>query len=544
MRPSRHRLLRLRVFGRAPVLLCVVIVGLGVGTAGCASTETGQAVPADTLGATSSASAAPRSSQASESADLSRFYDQKIAWGGCEKFLPGDDGYPKQRSRCGMLTVPVDYTRPDGATAQIAVYKLSATGPRIGSLMMNPGGPGASAVTFVAGQAADLDRQAVSRRFDLVGFDPRGVGSSTPEIRCRTDADRDRDRARDDTDWSPAGIARMEGEARDDARKCSSGMGDEYLAHLGTVDVAHDMDVLRSALGDDKLNYLGYSYGTRIGASYAEQFPDRIRAMVNDGAVDPAADPVAENLRQNEGFQKAFDDFAKDCATRPDCALGTDPTTSTQRFQQLVRPLINRPARTADPRGLSYGDAQTGTSQALYSKDLWKYLRRGLGELTQGRGDTILRLADLYEGRDKDGAYDNSADAFTAIRCVDDPPITDRATVDRLETDTRRVAPFRDDGRGTGHGAEDACAFWPVPNTSTPHRIDAPGLPPTVVVSTTNDPATPYAAGVDLAKQLDARLITYRGTQHTVSFEGVRCVDDAVNAYFVDLTLPKVGLTC
>ena len=477
--------------------------------------------------------------------DLDRFYGQEVRWGPCTDFADQElNGYPADRSDCATVSVPVDYADPEGQVAQIAMFRLRASGNKIGSLLLNPGGPGASAVEFIAAQADFLGGLDVSERFDLIGFDPRGIGKSTPEIRCLTDEERDAERAETLVDMTPDGIAAIQDRARSFAQKCAERLGTEYLAHVGTDDVVKDMDVLRAVLGDEQLNYLGYSYGTRIGATYAEQFPTKVRAMVNDGAVDPSADPVEDAVAQREGFQSAFDAFSADCARYSDCALGSDPSKATARFQQLTRPLIDAPVPTTQDRRLTYGDAMTGVSQALYSDTLWEPLREGLAQLTEGNGSTLLRLADLYEGRDSSGAYTNTLDTFTVVRCVDDPPLTDQAQIDRLDVESRRVAPFADDGRGTGRGARDACAFWPVPPTSTPHELDVPDLPTTVVVSTTNDPATPYQAGVELARQLRARLITFEGDQHTASLQGDDCVDDAITAYFVDLTLPEENLKC
>jgi pimeloyl-ACP methyl ester carboxylesterase len=476
---------------------------------------------------------------------LDRFYGQQIRWGSCAEFADQKAaGYPEDRSDCATVTVPIDYADPDGPAAQIAIFRLRASGAKIGSLMINPGGPGASAVEFMAGQAefyADLD---ISERFDLIGFDPRGIGKSTPELRCLTDEERDAQRAETLTDTSPAGIAKIEARARSFAQTCADRLGTQLLAHVGTADVVEDMDVIRAVLGDEQLNYLGYSYGTRIGATYAEKFPTRVRAMVNDGAVEPNADPVDDLLKQREGFQSTFDAFAADCAERRGCPLGNDPAAATERFQELTRPLIDAPVPTSQDRRLTYGDAMTGVTQAMYADTLWEPLRDGLRELAEGRGSTLLRLADLYEGRAPDGSYGNILDAFTSVRCVDDPPVTDQAQIDRIDVESRRLAPFADDGRGTGRGARDSCAFWPVPPTGGPHVLNVPGLPTTVVVSTTNDPATPYQAGVELARQLGARLITFEGDQHTASLQGDDCVDDAVTAYLVDLTLPDENLKC
>lgn len=470
---------------------------------------------------------------------LESFYTQNVEWGSCDSYETGGETLSPSLE-CASVTVPLDYADPGGDTAQIAISRSPATGARLGSLLVNPGGPGASGLS----SASVTDGTEVAERFDVIGFDPRGVGASTPQVRCQTPQEADAERRDPDIDMSPQGIAESEQENRTYAQRCAERSGLPLLAHVGTREVVRDMDVIRSVLGDAKLNYLGFSYGTRIGTAYAETFPENVRAMVLDGALDPEQDPVEEVVLQGAGFQQAFDAFATECATSPDCPLGTDPAAANARFRALVDPLVTRPAATTDPRGLSYDDAITGVQQALYSPSLWSSLRGGLTQLTQGRGDTLLLLADMYEGRGDDGSYSNINDAFNAIRCVDDPPLTDRAVAGEADARYRQAAPFLDDGRGTGNAPLDMCAFWPVPNTGAPHSIDVQGLPTLVVVSTTEDPATPYQAGVDLAKQLDASLITYRGAQHTAAFDGVACVDDPVTAYFVDLTTPDPDLTC
>jgi pimeloyl-ACP methyl ester carboxylesterase len=209
-----------------------------------------------------------------------------------------------------------------------------------------------------------------------------------------------------------------------------------------------------------------------------------------------------------------------------------------------VNPLVAEPMKTKDPRGLSYGDALVGTIMALYSPNLWRYLSEGLTEMTKGRGDTMLALADMYMRRDPQGRYTNATDARIAVNCVDQPPITDRAKVVEEDRRLREVAPFMSYGEFTGYAPMSTCAFWPVPPTSEPHAVSAPGLPPVLVISSTGDPATPYQAGVDLAKQLGGGLLTFNGTQHTVAFQGEQCVDDYAVAYLVDGKLPPPGATC
>jgi len=267
--------------------------------------------------------------------------------------------------------------------------------------------------------------------------------------------------------------------------------------------------------------------------------------MVLDGAIDPEQDPVEEIVLQAEGFQRAFEDFAEYCAEYAGCPLSGDPVQAVEQFRALVTPLLTAPARTTDPRGLSYDDAITGVQQALYSPTQWGTLRSGLSALAaDGTGDSLLLLADVYEGRNDDGTYSTIGDAFNAIRCVDDLPVTDRALAGELDTRFRAVAPFLDDGRGNGAAPLDTCAFWPVPPTAEPRPEAVPALPPVLVVSTTADPSTPYLAGVELARYLGGALVTFEGTQHTVVLDGVPCVDDVVTRYLVTLETPADDPHC
>ena len=439
--------------------------------------------------------------------------------------------------------MPVDYTKPDGDVAQLAMIRFKATGEKIGSLVINPGGPGESGVESAVNLIPTLP-ESVRERFDIVGFDPRGVASSTPAVWCNSDADNDRLRADPQVDYSPEGVAYIENETELFVQRCVDKVGKEFLANVGTANVVKDLDAIRVAVGDEKLTYLGYSYGTRIGGSYAEEFPQNVRAMVLDGAVDPNADPIEADLRQAAAFQQAFDDYAEDCAKDPSCPLGTDPSKAVDNYKKLVDPLVEKPAKTGDPRGLAYSDALVGTILPLYSPNLWRHLTDGLTELEQGSGDTLLALSDLYMGRDSEGHYNNSTDARVAVNCVDQPAITDRAKVVDEDRRAREVAPFMSYGEFTGHAPLGTCAFWPVPPTSEPHEISVEGLPPILVVSTTNDPATPYQAGVDLAKQLGGTLVTYDGTQHTVVFQGNKCIDDIAAKYLIEVVVPPPNTRC
>lgn len=467
----------------------------------------------------------------------------QVVWNSCHQFL-GDSATDIPTAQCTTVPVPIDDADPAGPQAQLAVIKIPASGERIGAMFINPGGPGASAVDSAAGMGYALAGSPINEHFDIVGFDPRGVGYSTPQVRCRTDAEFDAWRRNPMVDYSPAGVAAIEQIYRDYAKECADKMGTAFLAGVGTASAAKDMDAVRQVLGDDQINYLGFSYGTELGTAYLAKFPERVRTMVLDGAIDPAQDTVDSIIQQMDGFQVVFNDYAADCAKSAGCPLGTDPAQWVNRYHQLVDPLAAKPGPTSDPRGLTYQDAITGTFNALYAPQYWKFLTSGLlGLQRQTDAGDLLLLADEYEGRDPYGRYRNGQDAFNAIRCVDSPTPTDPAVWADIDRRTRESAPFQSYGQFTGFAPRDLCAFWPVPPTSTPHPASPAPPGSVVVVSTTHDPATPYEAGVNLARQLDAPLITYDGTQHTAVFNGNDCVDSAIVNYLVERAVPG-NLSC
>lgn len=542
----------------AVAALTVAVLAL----AGCSSTVGGRAVVSGApTGSTSSTDVRPTPVTSSVTpapvpAGLEQFYGQRLDWGSCRDFAPpGQSGsyYRSSSLQCAYLTVPLSYDDPGGATIRLAVLRSPATdvSSRIGSLMFNPGGPGASGTDLVAqlvgygvSSVADLRRD-----FDLVGFDPRGVGASVPAIRCRTDAQRDADRAVTQRTRTPQEIAAANAFTQEFAQGCASLSGDDqvtgtqFLPEVGTANVARDLDVLRAAVGDQRLNYVGFSYGTSIGTSYAAQFPANVRAMILDGAIDPDADTVGESVGQAEGFQKAFDAFAGWCAKRPDCVLGSDPTQATAVYQQLVRPLLDKPQSLADGRVLTFADATTGTAAALYAEALWPSLASALLDLSRGKGDALMALADSYDGRDASGRYAGTLDAFAVIGCAD----SGDSAADLTEADAQKVAaaaPFFDSGDPVVV-TDGICKYLP-PSQSKPVPLGTlSGLPTTVVISTTGDPATPYESGVDLAKALDARLVTVNGNSHTAFLNtGNSCVDEMGTRYLISLELPAPDTTC
>ncbi|WP_225439766.1 alpha/beta hydrolase [Amycolatopsis eburnea] len=447
--------------------------------------------------------------------DLGKFTSQQLAWTPCGQGLD-----------CAHLTVPLDYAKPSGETVRVGLLRHKAAKQRIGSLVVNPGGPGGSGTATAASLAKSPAAAPLLDRFDLVGFDPRGVGTSEPRLTCRTDAEQDADRASDiESDSSPDGVKKQLAETTAYGAKCAEATkyGKEFLANAGTRDVVRDLDVLRAALGDEKLTYLGYSYGTQIGAAYAEAYPRNVRALLLDGAIDPAQSLVDSLITQAAGFQDALNEFTKWCA----CPFAG----STEAFQRLVRPLVAKPL-PAGAWKLSFEDAITGTFAGLYSRGDWPALKAALEQVSKGNGRTLLAFADDYYQRDPDGHYSGAIDAYFAVRCVDHARVTDRAAIDRAHGEMLAGAPFLTGG--TPDTSElDICSTWPVPPTSAEHPPRAPGLPKPLVVSTTHDPATPYRQGVSLAKDLDGVLLTYEGVQHTVFLQGNACVDRAGIAYLI-----------
>ena len=483
-------------------------------------------------------------------AALAKFTGQRLNWGPCGPFAQDDTTkklFADKTLDCAKLTVPLNYLKPgdDTVTLGLLRHKATKTAERIGSLVTDPGGPGGSGMTEAASLAKAPSAARLLQRFDLVGFDPRGVGASEPRVTCRTDAEQDADRASDsESDTSPAGVTKQLADAVEYSSKCvdNTPHGAAFLANIGTRDVVRDLDVLRAALGDKKLTYLGFSYGTQIGTAYAEAYPANVRAMVLDGAVDPEQDIATSLITQMGGFQDAFTEFGQWCAPRADCALGRDAAGVTAAFQKLARPLITKPV-TVGRRALSFEDTVTGTSAALYSRNAWPFLNAGLAQLKRGQGNNLLALADSYYGRDQTGHYHGEIDVYFAVRCVDYARITDRAAIDTAHARMLQAAPYL--VGGTPDTSElDICSSWPVRPTSQAHLPHISGLPKTLVISTTHDPATPYQQGVNLARDIKGALLTFDGAQHTIFLEGNACVDKAGTDYLVDGTVPADGARC
>jgi pimeloyl-ACP methyl ester carboxylesterase len=427
-------------------------------------------------------------------------------------------------AECTTLDVPVDYEQPDGDTLTLSVARVPASGDRIGALFVNPGGPGASAAEFATGFAYSLPSD-VTEHFDIVGVDPRGIGAS--DIDCGGDptelygVDYSLDSPQDKTTLLDVSTAYVAG--------CQRAAGD-LLPHLGTIDVARDIDAVRAAMGDDQINYLGFSYGTAIGQELAELFPDRVRAMVIDGVLELGPTGTEQAAAQSLGFEQALDAFAADCDADPSCPVGPDAMAAIDELSARVE---EEPI-PGSPRDLGPGELSTGLAMPLYSQSLWPDLADAIASGLDGDGSGMVGLADQY----LDLA---DTDIYFAVNCLDS---------DWPESPDEVLAAGVAAGRAAPHFGEPIvndyvrCAMWPA--EEEPLRpVTAPDAPPIVVVSTTGDPATPYEAGVRVAERLEsAVLLTYEGEGHGVVGNGVPCVDDAVARYLVELEPPEDGTTC
>lgn len=467
-------------------------------------------------------------------AGLAPFYGQQLAWEPC-----ADD------FECATVDVPLDYDAPDGDVIELAVLRAPATGDdRVGSLLINPGGPGGSGIDYA--QSPGVVSDDVRERFDVVGFDPRGVGESTP-IDCLDDAELDEFVAADGSPDDDAEIVELQEQVAAFADGCAANSG-ELLPHIGTADVARDLDVLRAVLGDDELYYLGKSYGTYIGALYAEQFPDRVGRLVLDGAIDPALPGDEVALGQADGFERTLTAFLEFCLDDDDgCPLGESDSEARSTLADLLDVIDADPLPTNDQsRPLTQSLAVLGIVLPLYLTPDQGYpvLSLALREAMADDGTALLALADLYLFRNADGTYDgNQNEVIYAVNCLDKPDV---ASVDEVEAGLAQfeaASPIF--GAFLGWGGL-ACADWPVsPASETLAPLSAAGADPILVVGTTGDPATPYEWAESLAAQLESGvLLTFEGTGHTAYLNGSDCIDEAVDAYLIEGTAPDDGLRC
>jgi pimeloyl-ACP methyl ester carboxylesterase len=488
----------------------------------------------------SGAAAGPK--PASAPSTLAGYYAQRLDWQPC------DNGF-----ECARLLVPFDYARPGGRRFSLPVIKLPAAEPsrRIGALVVNPGGPGGSGVQYALGARSEFP-SAVLARFDVVGFDPRGVAASEPALTCLTGPQLDTYLATDDMPANAAQLAGIVAQSKLYAARCARNSA-ALLPYVGTQNAARDMDVLRAALGESRLSYLGKSYGTYLGAWYAQLFPHRVRALVLDGAWDPDTPSLQDDITQAEGFQVAFRSFAAWCLAAAGCPLrgsSSGPGAGARVVDAAVARLEGLVVRANSvPLANKLGDGQladgamllNGVAAALYSKSFWTDLKTGLTGAFAGDGTVLVELANLLLERNPNGTYANLVDADTSISCLDRPWPRSLAAWQAAASAASRAAPLF--GAPIVWGSL-TCAYWPVPSYPLP-RIRAAGAGPILVVGTLRDPATPYRWAQALAGDLSSGvLLGWNGDGHTAYGEGSACVDTIVNDYLISLSVPRSGMVC
>lgn len=460
---------------------------------------------------------------------LADFYSQELDWRECGG------------AECTKVRVPVDYDDPSGPTVELALTKIPARGEAIGALFVNPGGPGGSAFDYA--KAADfIVSGGIRDSFDIVGMDPRGVGKSEP-VRCLTDAQIDELFAADGTPDTLEEGRQIVDDSRSIAQACSDNASDLWM-HMDTASVARDMDIARAALDEPVLNYLGKSYGTAVGAAYAEFFPSRVGRMVLDGVLPTNLTQEQISFGQAVGFERSVRHFADECAQSGSCPFPGDGDLVLIQLQAFLADLDENPLPTADGRQLTESLGSYAVLSFLYfPDDDYPRLRDALSQaISDGDGTGLLALVDERTNRAVDGRYlDNSTDAFYAVSCADLPFEGDESEAMEFAQQWQQEAPTF--GESVAWGLL-VCADWPAVGEPV-GEVRAAGSPPILVVSTTDDPATPHQWGVDLADSLqDGHLVTWEAFHHTAYFEGSGCVDDAVDAYLLAGELPPEGLAC
>ncbi|MGW3497834.1 alpha/beta hydrolase [Streptomyces sp. NPDC001020] len=500
------------------------VVAAAVLLAGCSggSSESGQ----DEKGRSGSSAA---SSPAAPLGQPSSLTSQKLDWGRCKGgSAPGSDW------RCATLKVPLDWAKPDSETIDLALIRSRATGGnRIGSLLFNFGGPGGSGIEMMPSYANRVAK--LHARYDLVSWDPRGVGASKG-IRCRSNK---AIQATEAIDASPDNAAE-EKAYLDDAtgfgKGCMKSAG-RLLSHVSTTDTARDMDLMRRVLGDRAMHYFGISYGTELGGVYAHLFPKQVGRLVLDAVVDPTADSVGHARNQARGFQRALDDYLT--------STGRDPKQGSREIADLLRRIDAKPLPTSSGRELTQTLALTGIVLPLYSKEGWPMLTGALKAAEAGDGSELLALADHYNERDASGHYGTTTHAQRAISCLDSKQRPTPEDTKELLPELEKISPVF--GDFLGWDIAGWCHNWPVPGQFDHPEVSAPGAAPVLLVGNTGDPATPYEGARKMADGLGKGVgveLTWKGEGHGAYGSGSDCVDSTVNAYLLDGRVPEDGTVC
>ncbi|MEV8531147.1 alpha/beta hydrolase [Streptomyces sp. NPDC051211] len=471
---------------------------------------------------------------------------QKPEWEACPTPSAAEGGgqAPSKEWQCATIKVPLDYARPEGEQIELALIRAEARdkSKRIGSLVFNFGGPGGSGITTLPGAAKEYD--ALRERYDLVSFDPRGVGRSAPVL-CKSNRELDAYYAQDNTPTSAAQEKTYVDGIKSYQQACEKNSA-KVLPYVGTTNAARDLDMIRRALGDEKLHYFGISYGTELGGVYAHLFPTHVGRAVFDAVVDPTKTSEQSALGQAKGFQLALGNFAQDCVDRGDaCQLqGSTAREIEANIIALQKKLDTAPIAGIGDRELTQSAATNGIAQALYSKELWPLLEQGLDEAEGGQGQLLLALSDALNGRDQNGNYSNIGAANTAINCADSK---ERFTLEQTKAKLpqfRAASPVFGDFLGW---ALMSCTDWPVAGVWDTPDVSAPGSAPILVIGNTGDPATPYEGARKMVERLGPGVgveLTYRGEGHGAYNSGDACVQKAVNGYLLDGTVPPANRVC
>ena len=438
----------------------------------------------------------------------------------------------------GTIEVPVDYDDPSKGSFELYVARRLADDPdqRIGSLLVNPGGPGFGGSDFAV-YADQIYGPELLERFDIVGWDPRGTGLTTPAIDCVDEYDRYY-AATDITPDDDAERQQIIDLAEEYQTFCAEKNAD-IIEHVGTNNSARDMDAIRQALQEETISYFGFSYGSELGAAWATLFPDTVRAAVLDGAADPTADFVTSSLQQSEGFEGSITTFLAKCSADSDCAFHNDGDAEGA-FDELMLAIDDQPIPSEEGRpDVTRGVALTAVAQAMYSDLLWPELEQALADAQDGDGAGLLAMYDAYYQRRSEGTYDNSLEAFQTIVCMDTP---ERPTVEEEDAQAPlflEVAPRFAPGTTGAY----FCTFYP-PSTDPRTDITGAGAGPILVMGTTGDPSTPLSSTENMAKSLEQGvLVVVEADQHT-GYGVNDCSYDVIHEYLVDLTVPESGFRC
>ena len=467
-------------------------------------------------------------------AELAPYYEQVLTWEDCGG-----------GATCTTATAPLDWDNPDPATdIDLALARHTSSAPPEGSLFVNPGGPGASGYDFVKDSIDFAVSERLQQNFDVIGWDPRGVGRSSA-VDCKDDAGLDAylySYIPDPVD-SAEYVRKATEQAVDFAQSCQENTG-PLLEFVDTASTVRDLDMLRAVVGDEKLNYFGFSYGSDIGAQYADTFPESVGRVVLDGATDSSLSRFDMIVQQTQGFDSALRAYLEDCLGTPEeCPFDGTVDDALVTLDQLLDSLGSSPIRAVDGRELNPNVMSTAINSAMYTAEYWPYLSQAFLEVMQGDAATAFLLADSYFGRGVDGGYaSNLFEAFTAINCVDYPVETNPEAIAALNAELSEIDPLSEyDTLG-----DVQCANWPYAYSGEEvEPVTGDGADPIVVVGTTNDPATPYRWAEALSDQLEsAVLVTYTGEGHIAYDEQDPCINTPIDDYFIDGTVPTDGLTC